>query len=157
MCCSPSDPIRLSRPRASMLAVPFPPCVVVPIRSPHSPLSPVPTVPHRAYLLRPPPRRISHRAQSTWPATTVLPPRRGQPAHRDCLHRASASTTDAPASSWGGWDCVTPRPLASCLCRCRTARSMRRRRPPRRRASVRLSKAHVARVCFKCFILMLQK
>ena len=63
---------------------------------------------------------------------------------------------------------MTPRPTASCPCRCRTVRSMcpcstvrsmRCRRPPRRRASIRPSKDHVARVCFKCFrclILMLQ-
>jgi hypothetical protein len=62
-----------------------------------------------------------------------------------------ASTTDVLQAGEGGKILVTPRPPASCSCRCRIARSMRRHRPPRRRAFIRPSKAHVARICFKCF------
>ena len=62
----------------------------------------------------PPPPCIPHQVQSASPASTAMPPRRGRPTHRDCLHRAGeprpppptrqASTTDAPTSRQGGRD-----------------------------------------------------
>jgi hypothetical protein len=146
-----------------MFAASFPPSSPCPSAHPTS-SSRLRAVPCSAapHPLQPPPHRIPHRAQSASPASTVLSARRGQPARRDCLHRASesrpplpsrrASTMDAPASR-GDKIRVTPRSPTSCSCSCccYTVRSMRRCRPPCRRASIRLSKAHVARVCFKCF------
>ena len=88
-------------------------------------------------------------------ASTVLPARRG------CLHRAGEPPQWMLQQAGEGDEIhVMLRPPASCSCRCRTVSSLRRRRPPRRHASIRPSKALVARVCFKyfrCFILVLQK
>jgi hypothetical protein len=151
-----------------MLAAPFSPCVIVPIRPPHStspPSVPCSAAPHplrpplRYLPTLPPPCHIPHQAQSASPASTVLPHRRGRPARSDRLHRASEPPQQMLQQVGEGDEIrVTPCPSASCPCRRRTARSMRCHRSPRRRVSIRPSKTHV-RVyfkCFRCFILMLQ-
>jgi hypothetical protein len=158
---SSSDPIRLSCLRALMLVALFPPCITVPIHPRHF-ASPSP-VPRRTALhpLRPSPCWLLYAAFPTGPS---LP--RPPPLH--CLLTAAgplaatASTELASGSSLhrdgepprrmlqqaGKRDeiRVTLHPPTSCSCRCRIASSMRRRH-----ASIRPSKAYVARVCFKCF------
>jgi hypothetical protein len=136
---SSSDPIRSSRPRAPMLAAPFPPASSCP--SAH------PTAPHRCRTPTTPFSKPCGLLRAAIPTGPVFLATADRPARRDRLRR-----TDEPPRRMlqqaGERDeiCVTPCSPASCPCRYRTTRSIRRRRPLHRRGAIRPSKAHVVRV-----------